>query len=107
MFADTANSQTNPRVGATERCLTQLGSCLTPKHQASLERFASGKNSSLFGPFLYYGSEKFYNILPWLQISTSNLSIFNKVSLFIKYKIKIVFQSFSTFSNENLVEFDL
>jgi hypothetical protein len=53
-----------PYCGASERCFIHLGSGLTSKHWARLERLARDKHSSLLQKTVNYGRKKFYNIGP-------------------------------------------
>ncbi len=53
-----------PRVGATERCFTQVGSGLTRKHKTRLERPAKEKHSCSFGPFISYKEIEFLKLAP-------------------------------------------
>ncbi len=62
LFADRVRSL--PLSGAPERCFTQLGSFLTCKHLAILERLSRDKHSSKVGKFVTYGRKNFYNISP-------------------------------------------
>jgi len=60
MFVGKARSLSLNR--ASEKCLTGVGSSLTRKHYARLERLARGKCSSLFGLVVSSEEKKFYNI---------------------------------------------
>jgi len=53
-----------PKVGASFKCSTWVGSSLSYKHKARLERFARDKHSSLLRKLVNYGHKKFYNIWP-------------------------------------------
>ncbi len=60
MFVGKAKSI--PKSGAPEMCFTQVGSGLTHKYQARLEKNPRGKYSSLLQKSVNYGRKKFCNI---------------------------------------------
>ncbi len=50
-----------PQSGAPERGFTQVGSCLTHKHQTRLERLARDAHSYLLRKSVNYGRKQFYS----------------------------------------------
>jgi hypothetical protein len=62
MFVGEARSL--PKSGAPERFFTRVGSSLTQKHQAKLERLAKDKHPSLLWKSEKYGRKKSYSTGP-------------------------------------------
>ncbi len=46
-----------------------MGSCFTNKHCEMLERFSRDRHSSLLLTFVNYCRKKFYNIVPWCNLT--------------------------------------
>ncbi len=56
-------------------CSTRVGSGLTCKHYARLERLARDKNSSLFRSFVKYDCKKLYKVFSLMKLFTSLLAM--------------------------------
>ncbi len=75
---------------AFERCATRVGYGLTYKHHVTLERFASDKHSSLFGPFVRSEGKIFLvNMATDLECNELHFRVYTYILTFTA--IKIVF----------------